>query len=84
MHSLFLNLYNYVFHNVFLLHFGRIIRLTSPNLNYFMIVGAFMVYFSVFIRVLPTTDMLAWEFICSVSLLILFYHLSSCWHSCQT
>ena len=34
----------------------RIVRLTSPNLNYFIIVGCFIMYASIFIRLMPSTD----------------------------
>ncbi|XP_064390853.1 gamma-aminobutyric acid type B receptor subunit 2-like [Halichondria panicea] len=34
----------------------RVVKLTSPNINYFIIVGAYCNYISIYLRVLPSTD----------------------------
>ncbi len=34
----------------------RVVKLTSPNINYFVIIGAYIQYTSIFFRVLPSTD----------------------------
>ncbi len=34
----------------------RVIKLTSPNMNYFIILGAYILYMSIFIRVLPSIE----------------------------
>lgn len=34
----------------------RIVRLTSPNLNYFIIAGSYIMYSSIFIRLIPSGD----------------------------
>ena len=39
-----------------LLNDYRIVKLTSPNLNYVIIAGAFFSYGSIFLRMLPGTD----------------------------
>ena len=44
----------------------RIVRLTSPNLNYCVIVGAILIYGSVFV-VIPVSGSLAvWNVVCKV------------------
>lgn len=50
--------------------FHRIIRLTSPNLNYFIIAGCFIMYASIFIRLMPSTDKIVNYVRCNVSLFI--------------
>ena len=44
----------------------RIIRLTSPNLNYIIISGAILLYVSVILFVFPTTDKSLATFVCQV------------------
>ncbi|XP_064391124.1 gamma-aminobutyric acid type B receptor subunit 2-like [Halichondria panicea] len=34
----------------------RVVKLTSPNINYFIIMGAYCHYISIYLRVLPSTD----------------------------
>ena len=34
----------------------RVVKLTSPNINYFVIVGAYLLYLHIFFRVLPSTS----------------------------
>ncbi len=34
----------------------RVVKITSPNINYFIIVGAYCHYISIYFRVLPSTD----------------------------
>ena len=45
----------------------RIVRLTSPNLNYFIIVGSYIMYFSIFIRLMPSGDVTVNYVRCNVS-----------------
>ena len=45
----------------------RIVKLTSPNLNYIVIVGAIFMYGSVFSRMLPNTDQASLDVRCYVS-----------------
>ncbi len=44
----------------------RIVRLTSPNLNYFILLGASLLYISVFLRLYPNTGWIFTEVICNV------------------
>ena len=37
-------------------HNYRVVKITSPNINYFIIVGAYCHYISIYVRVLPSTD----------------------------
>ena len=34
----------------------RVVRLTSPNLNYFIIMGSYIMYSSIFIRLMLSDD----------------------------
>ena len=45
----------------------RVIRLTSPNLNYFIIAGSYIMYTSIFIRLMPSTTETVNYFRCNVS-----------------
>ena len=45
----------------------RIIRLTSPNLNYFIVCGALILYGSVYIRMARTNNATFWKVNCHVS-----------------
>lgn len=45
----------------------RIVRLISPNLNYFIILGAILIYTSVIFFVFPTLDPFLVTFACHVS-----------------
>ena len=45
----------------------RIVRLISPNLNYFIIFGAILMYLSIIFFVFPTTDLFLVTFACHVS-----------------
>lgn len=45
----------------------RVIRLTSPTLNYIIIVGSVLMYISVIFEVLPTTQEEVFHFLCIVS-----------------
>ena len=49
------------------LYVCRIVRLISPNLNYFIILGAILVYISVAFFVFPTLDPFLVTFACHVS-----------------
>ena len=51
---------------VFLLY--RVVKLTSPLINYFLIVGSYMMFFSIYIRVLPYTGESVNTYRCNVSL----------------
>ena len=45
----------------------RVVKLTSPNINYFVIIGAYLLYSSIFFRVLPSTNLAANSARCIVS-----------------
>ena len=45
----------------------RIIRLTTPNLNYFIVCGALILYVSVYIRMARTNNATFWKVNCHVS-----------------
>ena len=47
----------------------RVVRLTSPNLNYFIIAGSYIMYATTFIRLIRSTDFTANYVRCNVSLL---------------
>ena len=49
----------------FFLH--RIVKLTSPNLNYFIHLGALSLYVGSLIRVTPSTSLAVWDHVCRVS-----------------
>ena len=59
----------------------RVIKLTSPNLNYFLISGAVMMYSSVYIGVLYTTDETCAQVHCIVSLMECKHSLMISWVS---
>ena len=44
----------------------RIVRLTSPNLNYCIIAGAMLIYGSVFVSVPFSTSLVVWDACCKV------------------
>ena len=46
----------------------RIVRLTSPNLNYFIIAGSYIMYISIFIRLMPSGDETVNYVRCNVSI----------------
>ena len=46
---------------------NRLIRLTSPTLNYLIGAGAIVFYVDVYIYVLPSTDQVAVSLLCHVS-----------------
>ena len=46
----------------------RVVRLSSPTLNFFIAVGAFMMYASIFFYLLPTDSEKIAKFHCVVSL----------------
>ena len=58
--------YNYGFH-VALNFLPRIVKLTSPNLNYLVLLGAFLMYTSVYFYVLPSTKEFTSTLYCHVS-----------------
>ena len=45
----------------------RLIRLTSPNLNYLIVVGAIILYIDISVSVAPTTDLKVVAILCNVS-----------------
>ena len=45
----------------------RIVRLTSPNLNYFIIAGSYIMYSSIFMRLIPSGDETVNHVRCNVS-----------------
>ena len=52
----------------------RIIRLTSPNLNYFIITGALIMYGSVYIRMARTNNEAFWKINCHVRTIVSGVH----------
>ena len=48
----------------------RVIRLTSPKLNYLVIIGSVLMYLSVFIELLPTTQEAVYHSLCAVSITV--------------
>jgi gamma-aminobutyric acid type B receptor len=44
----------------------RVVKLTSPTLNYFLIIGAFLMFFSIYIRLLPDTSKTAYQYRCNL------------------
>ena len=52
----------------------RIVQMTSPNLNYFIIVGSYILYASVFVRLIPSTDKTVNYVRCNVCDTILCVH----------
>ncbi len=49
-------------------HNYRVVKLTSPNINYFIIAGAYCNYISIYSRVLPSTDYTVTFVTCFVSM----------------
>ena len=49
------------------IYLHRVIRLTSPKLNYFSISGSILMYLSVFFQLLPTTHKTMFHSQCIVS-----------------
>ena len=45
----------------------RLIRLTSPNLNYLICTGAIILYIDIYFYVIPSTDQKAVTVFCNVS-----------------
>ena len=45
----------------------RVVQMTSPNLNYFIVGGALLMYISVYIDLTPSTDQDAVYTVCIVS-----------------
>ncbi len=45
----------------------RIVRLTSPNLNYFILLGALLVYGTIFVYLIRTTNPQIFKIRCYVS-----------------
>lgn len=48
---------------------SRLIRLTSPNLNYLIGIGAIILYIDIYFFVIPSTDKVAVTVFCNVSFL---------------
>ena len=59
--------FSYLVYNISMIS-CRIVRMTSPNLNYFIAVGALLLYTSVYVGVLHTTDETAVKVHCIVSI----------------
>ena len=45
----------------------RLIKLSSPNLNYLIIAGALILYVDVYLLVVPTTDRLVVRVLCNIT-----------------
>lgn len=59
----------------------RVVKLTSPNLNYFIILGVISLYIGCFVQVIPTTSLLVWDYFCQVSdKRVLHVSILLCWH----
>ena len=50
---------------------SRLVKLSSPNLNYFIIIGAVLMYISIFFYILPIIDTDVVFASCIVSILLL-------------
>ena len=48
-------------------HFFRLIKLSSPNLNYLIGAGAIILYVDIYLLVVPTTDQPTVQVLCSVT-----------------
>ena len=46
---------------------SRLMRLTSPNLNYIIGTGAILLYLAIYVMVIPSTDPTAVAVLCNVS-----------------
>ena len=46
----------------------RVVLLTSPKLNYFIIVGAYMIYITTIVRIVPSVDEVFVSLKCNVRL----------------
>ena len=55
-------------------YYYRVIRLSSPNLNYIIIGGAILIYCSGIASALPTTNPEIRLFLCFVSAMLLYYN----------
>ena len=47
----------------------RVVQLASPSLNYFIVVGAALMYMSAYLDVLPSTNEVFVQFNCTVSII---------------
>ena len=45
----------------------RLIKLTSPNLNYIIGAGAILLYLAIYVSAVPTTDPTVVKWLCNVS-----------------
>ncbi len=48
----------------------RVVRLNSPNLNYLIIIGSYIMNVAIFFRLMPSTDIIVNAARCNVSSLI--------------
>ena len=55
------------------LFFYRLIRMSSPNLNYIIGMGAIVLYFNVIVLVIPTTKEKVALFLCNVSTYVVVF-----------
>ena len=55
------------------LFFYRLIRMSSPNLNYIIGLGAIVLYFNVIVLVIPTTKEKVALFLCNVSTYVVLF-----------
>lgn len=55
------------FSSSYLMFYRRLIRLTSPNLNNLIGIGAIILYFNIYVFVVPTTNQTATAVLCNVS-----------------
>ena len=67
MSAFFSYIYTYIHTNIYT--YIRIVRLTSPNLNYSILAGALLMYGSAFVRLPYTSNLTVWDFSCKVGIL---------------
>ena len=48
----------------------RVVKLSSPNLNYFIITGAALLYVSIYLYIIPINTKCTANIICNVSLIV--------------
>ncbi|XP_064390848.1 gamma-aminobutyric acid type B receptor subunit 2-like [Halichondria panicea] len=49
----------------------KVVKLTSPNINYFVILGAYIQFTTIYFRLLPSTDLIVNEARCIISSLLI-------------
>ena len=57
-------------HNVIIIFSCRLVKLSSPNLNYFIIIGAVLMYSSIYFYLLPVVNKNVLLASCIVSIIV--------------